>query len=418
MHNKLRLGLLALLAAVVVRPASAEDWPRWRGPDLNGLSKERGWTTAWPKDGPKQLWKASVGIGFSSVAVAGGRVFTMGNSDNLDTVYALDAATGAVVWRHSYKCVLDPRFYEGGPSATPTVDGDRVYTLSKRGQVFCFDAATGKIAWQKNVAEELGVKLDMDDQAPWWGFAGSPLVRGDLIILNLASDGTALNKKDGTVVWSNGKGLAGYSTPLPFRQNGRDLIALAGAQSIVAVSEKDGKELWRFPWKTSYDVNGADPILSGDKLFISSGYGHGCALLELKADGFTKLYENKIMKNQFNPSVLINGHLYGIDGNAGGKDAGLRCIDLATGTSKWFEKSIGSGALMAAGNKLIVQGDKGELVIAEATPEAFKPLARAQVIGGKCWTAPVLANGRIYCRNAKGDLVCVEVRGGPVAGLN
>jgi outer membrane protein assembly factor BamB len=128
-----------------------------------------------------------------------------------------------------------------------------------------------------------------------------------------------------------------------------------------------------------------------------------------------EVYENKNMQNQFNPSVLIHGFVYGIHGRAGSRDAGLACVELATGQTKWFEKSIGSGALMAAGDKLIIQGDKGELVVAQASGDAFKPLARAQVIGGKCWTTPVLANGRIYCRNSKGDLVCVDVRGGAVA---
>jgi outer membrane protein assembly factor BamB len=401
-----RLMTFSLCLASVSR---AEDWPCWRGPDLNGISKEKSWTTAWPKEGPRQLWKASVGLGFSSMAVANGRMFTMGNQENIDTVFCFDAAKGALLWKHSYPCILDPRFYEGGTLATPTVNGNRVYTISKRGDVFCFEAATGKIVWNKNVARELGVKLNVGDQDNWWGFSGSPLVRGDLLILNLASDGTALNKDDGKAIWSNGKGLAGYSTPLPFKQNGKDLVALAVAESVVAVNERDGKVLWRYPWKTPYDVNAADPIVSGDKIFISSAYRHGCALLQMQGDGVTLVYENKNMHNHFNPSVLINGFLYGIDGDAG-HPGGLACVEFATGARKWMEKSIGTGALMAAGDKLIIQGEKGELIIAEASPEKFKPLARSQVIGGKCWTTPVLANGRIYCRNSKGDLVCVDVR--------
>ena len=399
------LPLFVLLAGAC---SSLSDWPHWRGPDYNGISKEKNWTTSWPKNGPAQLWKADVGLGFSSVSVANGRLFTMGNSNGEDTVYCLDAIKGNLIWKHSYPCLLDPRFYEGGTLSTPTVDADRVYTISKRGDAFCFDAATGKIHWKKNLIQELGLALPANDQDNWWGFAGSPLVRGELLVLNVASDGTGLNKSDGKVVWSNGKGFAGYSTPVAFKHNGRDLIVLAGADSIVAVTEADGKVVWRYPWKTAYNVNAPDPIVSGDKVFISS-YRHGCALLQMKGNGVQKVYENRNLNNHLSPGVLIDGFVYGIDGDAG-YAGGVTCIEWATGAMKWNEKSIGTGALMAADGKLIIQGAKGELVIAEASPVGFKPIARAQVIGGKCWTPPVLASGRIYCRNSKGDLVCVDVR--------
>jgi outer membrane protein assembly factor BamB len=159
-----------------------------------------------------------------------------------------------------------------------------------------------------------------------------------------------------------------------------------------------------------YDVNAADPILSDDKVFISSGYERGASLIKVNSNGKTeKLWENKNMRNHMNSSVLLNGALFGIDGNSGPK-ATLKCIDFETGAIKWNKEGVGSGALMAADNKLIVLSEKGELFIAEANPKEYKELARAQVIGGKNWTVPVLANGRIYCRNAKGDLVCVDVK--------
>src|SRR5688572_2957474 len=153
--NNAALSLTVCLLATALR---ADDWPRWRGPDLNGVSRETGWTTSWPKEGPKQLWKAEVGIGFSGVTVAEGRVFTMGNENETDTVFCFDEKSGKLVWKHSYPCPLDPKYYEGGPGASPTVDGARVFTLSKRGHLFCFDAGTGKVVWQKNLLEELGVK--------------------------------------------------------------------------------------------------------------------------------------------------------------------------------------------------------------------------------------------------------------------
>ena len=403
----------ALAGLFILASLRAEDWPHWRGPDGNGISRETNWTIAWPKEGPKQLWKADVGTGFSCMAVANGRLFTLGNARDEDTVYALDAEKGTVLWKHRYPCPLDPRFYEGGTLSTPTVDGERVYTISKRGDLFCFEAATGKIQWQKQLVQELSLALPANDQDNWWGFAGSPAITGNLLLLNAASDGMALNKHDGRVVWSSGKTFAGYSSPVLFQQNGKDAFVLALADSIAAIRPGDGRILWRYPWKTAYNVNAADPIISGDKIFISS-YRHGCALLQMKGAGVEKVYENRHLNNHLSPGVLINGFVYGIDGDAG-YAGGVTCLDFATGALKWSDKTIGTGALMAAGDKLIIQGAKGELVIAEASPDAFKPVARAQVLGGKCWTPPVLANGRIYCRNSKGDLVCLDVRAASTA---
>ncbi len=397
--------LVSLAASTASLPAT--DWPRWRGPDLNGISPEKGWSVAWPKEGPKQLWKANIGTGFSSMAVAGGRVFALGNRNNEDTVYCFDAVTGRENWKHSYAEPLDPKYYEGGPSATPTADGGNVYTFSRAGLLFCFEAATGKIVWQKNVAQELGLDTAKGD---YWGFAGSPLVEGDLLILNAGAAGVALDKATGKVAWHNGKDACGYATPVPFDNDGKRAIALFAAKAVVAVEPKTGRELWQFPWKTSYDVNAADPIFSGNSMFVSSGYRSGGAVVKRDGGTFTTVWKNQNMHNQMSPSVLIGGHLYGCSGQ-NGKGGDLRCVDWQTGDVKWKEASAGLGALMAADGKLIVLGEKGELIVAEATPDAFKPLARAQVTGGKCWTAPVLANGRIYCRSAKGDLVCVDVSG-------
>ena len=412
MSSKVRRALVILLGLSVL-VLRAEDWPHWRGPEFNGISREKSWSTSWPKSGPPQLWKAGVGLGFSSVTVVNGRLFTMGNENEQDTVYCFDAEKGSLVWKHSYPCLSDPRFYEGGTLSTPTVEGDRVYTISKRGDTFCFEAATGKILWQKNLIKELTLALPANDRDNWWGFAGSPVVRGNLLLLNVGSDGTALDRATGQVVWSNGQGFAGYSSPVPFTRKGAEFVAMAGADSIFSVAVKDGKVLWRYPWKTAYNVNAPDPIISGDKVFVSS-YRHGCALLEMKGDGVEKVYENRNLNNHLSPGVLIDGFLYGIDGDAG-YAGGVTCLDFATGALKWSEKSAGTGALMAADGKLIILSAKGELIVAEATPAAFKPIARAQVLGGKCWTMPVLSNGRIFCRNSKGEIVCVDVRDGQVA---
>lgn len=388
---------ITMLAAAATTHAA--DWNRYRGPDLNGISKETGWQANWPTEGPKRLWKNSVGVGFSSVTVSQGHVFTIGNADDTDTVYCFDAATGGTVWKHPYPCKLDPKFYEGGPSSTPTVDGDRVYTMSKKGDLFCLNAADGKIIWSKNIQNELGA------QEPTWGFAGSPLAEGDKLIINMGEAGTALDKKTGKLIWTSGKGVSGYSTPLPFDQGKERCVAIMAAKSVVAVKVSDGKEVWSYPWETSYDVNAANPIISEGKLFLSSGYEHGCALLDISKEKPAKIWQNKNMRNHFASSILWKGFLYGVDENE------LRCLVWDTGEVKWSDKKFGKGSLMMADGKIIGLADKGQLMVAEATPVAFKPISQAQVLGGKCWSVPVLSNGKIYCRNAKGDLVCLDVSG-------
>ncbi|UCF17688.1 MAG: PQQ-like beta-propeller repeat protein, partial [Phycisphaerales bacterium] len=251
--------------------AGAADWPNYRGPDHNGITKETDWKTNWADSGPKVLWKKSIGIGFSSMAVVGGKVYAMGNQGKKeDVVYCFDAVTGEEIWTHSYPCPLEPKYYEGGTLSTPTVDGDRVYTLSKMGSLFCLNAANGEIIWHK----ELNKKMDYD--LPTWHFSSSALVVGDTIVLNIGDAGLALNKSTGETIWTNGKGKCGYATPVPFEMDGQRGLAIFGEDSIIAVSPYDGRKIWEFPWKTNYDVNAADPVIIDNYVFISSGYNRGC----------------------------------------------------------------------------------------------------------------------------------------------
>lgn len=392
--------------AILTTSTRADDWPRWRGPDLNGISREKNWSVHWPKEGPRQLWKQSVGVGFSSVAVADGRVFTIGNARATDTVFCFDAETGKELWKYSYPCELDAVYYEGGPGSTPTLESGRVYTLSKRGHLFCFDAATGKVLWQKNLMTELGV------EKPRWGFAGSPLIEGDLLILNLGDAGTAIDKHSGKIVWTSGKTPSGYATPIPITVNAERQLAIFSAKALVAVRLSDGAPRWRHSWETRWDINAADPIVvDGRRLFVST-FDRGCALLDVGAESPRVIWQNKNIANHFNSGVLINGHVYGVHGNTDQAERDLRCLDVNTGELKWKFTGLGLGSLIAANDHLIVLSDRGELVLAPANPQGFKPIARAQVLGGKCWTPPALANGRIYCRNAAGTLVCVDVAGG------
>jgi outer membrane protein assembly factor BamB len=398
-----RLARLVLGLSLLARAIQAEDWPHWRGPDGNGISQEKAWTTAWPQEGPALLWRANVSTGFSAVAVARGRLFTLGNSNTTEKVFCLDAGTGREIWHHAYACPLDPEYHEGGPGATPTVDGDRIYTLGKRGHLFCLEAATGRILWQKHLTNDLGTTK------PRWGFACSPLIEGDLLILNAGAAGAALDKLTGKPVWTSGTNAPGYATAVPFTAGAERCTALFAAKTLVGVRVIDGRERWRVPWVTKWDVNAADPILVGDRIFISS-FDRGAALWDVSGAAPRAVWENREMANQFNSCVLVGGFLYGIHGNSDQAYRDLRCLEAANGEVKWKQEGLGLGSLMAADGRLVILSDKGELVIAEATPIAFRPLARAQVLGGKCWTVPVLANGRIYCRNAAGTLVCLDVR--------
>jgi outer membrane protein assembly factor BamB len=391
------LGLLAagFLAATQCH-AAAEDWYRWRGPNLNGISGESGWMTQWPAGGPKVLWTASVGTGFSSFSVHAGRVFTMGNAADTDTVYCLDANSGKTLWKHSYPCPLDPKYFEGGPGSTPTVDDGRVYTFGRKGQVFCLNETNGAVVWSRNVATELGAEI------PTWGFAGSPLIQDGLVILNVGEAGTALDKLTGKNAWMSAKSGAGYATAVPLPAPAKAVVIFAG-KTVSAVENKTGALLWSYPWKTEYDVNAADPIVDGDRVFVSSGYNHGAAVIRAQGTQAKAVWENKNMRNQFNSSVLWKGHLYGVD------EAELRCLAFDTGEVKWKFPQFGKGSLILADGKIVGLGEKGVLYIADATPDGFKPISQATVLNGKCWTTPVLSAGHIYCRNATGRVVCLDV---------
>lgn len=392
--------LLAAALCCVPALALAEDWPRFRGPQGNGISKETGWFKEWPSTGPKVIWESKVGLGFASFAVAEGKALTSGNEADVDTLFCFDAATGAVVWKKSYPCPLMPKYYPGGTNATPTVEAGRVYHLSKAGQMFCLELGTGAVIWERDLVKQHGLTL------PEWGFAGSPVIVGDLICLNAGGAGLALRKADGALAWKNDTGSAAYASVVPVELNGVPSLAILGHRDLVAVKLADGKEWWRHPFKSGYDTNAMDPIPWNGKLIVSAHDQKAQVLdvssAEPKVEG--SLEDTRI---HMNSGVVICDHLYQVHGS--GNHAGdLRCIDLKTRKVLWKEEGLGVGALSAAEDKLIVLGEKGELAIVSAKPDGYEELARAQLLGPTCWTQPVLANGRIYLRNGKGDVVCIS----------
>jgi outer membrane protein assembly factor BamB len=396
------LCLLCTVAILVAFRSPAADWPQWRGPERNGISPEKSILAQWPAEGPKILWKASVGTGFSSMSVADGRVYTMGNKEDRDTVWCFEAGTGKEIWKHTYTSDLGPKYYEGGPGSTPTVHEGRVYSISKWGDVFCLDAATGKVIWQHDLRKERDVKPNE------WGFAGSALVYHDLIIFNAGAIGTAFDRETGKIVWANGTQVTGYASPKLVRLNGKEAVLIFGEKHLFAVEPKSGHELWRFPWETSYNNSNPDPIILGETILLST-YNRGAALLSVKEDKPTVIYKTDELNQHLSPGVLLGEYLYTFTGQAT-HASDFICFHVPTGKVKWHEKGMGTGSVIAADNNLIIFSEKGELVLAEASPNAFKSLGKAHILGGRCWTSPALANGLLYVRNAKGDLACVDLR--------
>jgi outer membrane protein assembly factor BamB len=384
------------------------DWPSFRGPAHDGRSAE---AISWPKDGPKPLWKINVGIGHSAVSVVGDRAYTMGNTNDTDTVFSIDIATGKVVWTHSYPCneKVGIKDYDG-PFATPTVANGVVYTLSRKGDVFALDAATGKVIWARNIVKEDGVR-----PPGFGGLAGSPLILGSRLILNGSSGGMALDAKTGKTLWKSGMGAGGHATPVPLDIRGKTHLAIHSPRALTIVDAADGKEVWTTERRQPIGVNAPDPVVDGTRVFVTAGRAFGGALFDVTG-ATTPLWEQVGLSSHWHTSVLVNGFLYGPDGNnsegAGRSPTSLRCLDWKTGEIKWTEPKLGFNGLIAVGGKLLVLTEVGDLVLVEASPRGYKELGSAHVIEGRAFTAPAFANGRVYVRNTKGDVVSVDLSAG------
>jgi len=391
----MRILALFIVAFCLLPVVKGADWPNWRGPKYDGISTEK-----LLRDLPKSLpiaWTTEVGTGFCTVSVQGDRVLTMGNSKGKDTIWCLNAADGRIFWKHTYDCPLDPLYYEGGPGSTPTIFGGAVYALSKKGHTFRLDLKTGKVIWGRDLVKEHGFKV------PEWSFAGSPFIYKDTVILSVGRQAVALRLKDGATQWMPSKDTAGYATMVPFKD---DEHLYFSAKSLMGISLKNGAAKWAYPWKTSRDVNAADPVSLGNhRLLVSSSIG--TALLDLSSGKPIEIWKQRNLRWYFNPGVVLGDHVYSIHGTTH-RPTELVCTELKTGKTVWNEEQYGSGGLVAARNDVIVF-DKGTLTIFEASPEKFILRLRQKVMKGKCWTSPVIANSRIYCRNATGTLACLNL---------
>ncbi len=407
--------LAVILCAVALAPAlQAADWSSWRGPNRDGITTETTWSSDWQGDGPNRLWKANVGVGFSSMVVAEGRLFTMGWETNADHVICLDAVTGKTLWSHQYPEVLGDKMYEGGPNSTPLVVGSRLFTASKSGNLHCYDASTGKVLWNLNLEKVIGANV------PMWGISGAPvLADSKTLLFNYGPHGVAVEPESGRLLWQSGTNKdMSFTAPVVTTLNGQPTALFHMSEALVAVEPSSGKPLWQSKFGQGYRTHCSDPVVSGNRVFISSG-DDGGELLQIDGTSAKRVWKNKNLSTFTGTAVLIDGHLYGHETGGYKRDnQELRCVDFATGAIRWGQKGFGQGSVIAAGNRLLVLAENGELSVVRATPARFELLARTQAVGGKCWTAPVLANGRIYVRNAKGDLVCLDVRPRQTASLD
>jgi outer membrane protein assembly factor BamB len=410
---QLRIASLSLwisgLFVMATLPALASDWPQFRGPQRSGISAETAWVSDWSVHPPKPLWTKEPGQSYASTIVAGGRVYITGSDKKQDTIYCLDAETGEEIWKVAFDhadrkamAVVDKN--ADALTATPLLHNNRLYVLSREGELFCLEAQKGKVLWRSHLLKE--TKATLQD----FGTSSSPVMEGNLLIFNIGTGGAAVDARNGKIVWKSiGKG--GYASPVIYTRNGKREAALFGMEGIIGVEVANGKKRWQYPWKvTGYTAPSSDPVFAGDSLLVHSATA-GARLLRWEGETPTVVWQNKNMCSDFTNSVLLNGYLYG------NNNSKLACLDMKTGKTQWEEKGLGQGCLTIAGDRLIVQNQRGELIVAEASPEKYKELGRIKLFEGKDifsspgYITPTLVNGRLYCRAPGGKLVCLDVSG-------
>ncbi len=395
-----------LMATLIVHTLFAGEWPLRRGPENNGISTETTWVTAWKDGQPRTVWKAAVGVGFSSVTIAEHRAFTMGNTDGQETVHALNATNGAVLWTHKYPEPLNPKMYEGGPNSTPTVAGNRLFTISKTGKLFAFDAGSGHVLWTTNLASYAG-----NDNGQW-GAAGSPLVMGTRIFINYGSALVALDTASGKPLWQTAKETKGkysFSTPVLSTQTGSPLLLTHMQKALYAVKPEDGKIAWRHEFGRGYETHCSDPVLTPSGVFISSG-DDGGELISFNGSAATRVWKNNNLGTFTGTAVALDGYLYGVDSGGYRKGAQeFRCIEISTGKTQWALPGFSQDSWIAAGGRILLLTEGGELAVVNARPDKGEIVARIQLLGGKCWSQPSLSDGLLYCRNARGDVYCFDL---------
>ncbi|MCA1558701.1 MAG: PQQ-like beta-propeller repeat protein [Acidobacteria bacterium] len=386
--------------------SSAPYWTDFRGPRRDGHYRERPVRTSWPAQGLTPVWKQPVGGGYASFVVAGGRAFTIEQRADQEVVAAYDVPTGREVWTNQWPAKFSELLGGDGPRATPTWSDGRVYALGAQGELRCLDEATGRVVWRINILED-NAATNLQ-----WGMAASPLIVDDtVVVLPGGPNGrsvVAYDRRTGARVWSALDDRQAYSSPMLVTLGGVRQIVVLSASRLMGLTPENGRLLWEHPWVTQFDINAAQPLVVGpDRVFISSGYGVGAAVLELarSGDAFTvrEVWRNIRMKNQFTSSVLHEGFVYGLD------EAILACVNVASGDLKWKGGRYGYGQVMLASGHLIVLTEDGDMVLVRATPERHEELVRFPVLDGKTWNHPAMAGGYLLVRNLK-DMAAFDLR--------
>ena len=422
--NRLSFGTAGLIAAAAglllhCSSACAYDWPQWRGPQRNGISKETGFRKEWPKQGPSLVWRTSdIGRGYSTPAIAGERLYIMGSegTDN-EFVEALSLKDGKKIWSTRLGTVGIPKQQPNFPTArsTPTVDGAVLYALGSDGDLACVETASGRVKWKKSLRTDFGGKPGH------WAYAESPLIDGDTLVCTPGgSEATllALNKNTGDVLWKcplPEKDDAAYSSPIVVEAAGvRQYVQLL-QKGLVGVDAKTGKFLWRYAKPVSvYDANIPTPVAGDDVIYVgSAGTGGGAVKLQAKNGGVQaeSLYFSPKYPTAIGGAVKVGNYLYGTTGQA------LQCVEFTTGQVKWEERSVAPGSLCYADGLLFVHGEDGDVALVEASPEGYKEKGRftppdqpAKLNAmEKAWAYPVAVNGRLYIRDHN-TLWCYAVK--------
>jgi outer membrane protein assembly factor BamB len=416
------IAALALLAAapaaVSAAPALGQaasapvDWPQWRGPNRDAVAVEQGLLKEWQAGGPEVLWRIPVGKGFSSISVSQGRLYTLWDEGQSEFLVSLDAATGKELWRHR----LDASFvnsWGNGPRSTPAVDSGMVYAVSAQGNLHAVTAEDGRTIWSHDLATEYGGTI------PAYGYSSSPMIEGDKLFVEAGGQDNlafiAFDKSTGDLVWASQADAAAYSSPLAITVGGVRQVGFFSASGLFAVAPEDGSLLWKHPWDSSCPATGiptnvAHPIfIPPDKIFVSNGYGTmtGSAVFRIDRRGekfaTETVWRSEAMRNLLNSSILHDKHIYGFDIGI------LKAIDAATGKEQWKARGFERGSLIAADGQLIVLGEQGNLALVEATPGGFRQKGSAQILEGKSWTMPTLADGRLFLRN-QSEMVSLDLR--------
>lgn len=408
-----RYGLLSALVLMLAAALAAQtpvntDWPQWRGPDRTGISKETGLLKQWPAGGPARLWRVTtLGAGYGSLAVRGDRIYVQMVTGRQSAVASLNRATGQIVWSRA----IGPSGNNDkgpGPRGTPTLDGDRLYVLTETGDLACLKAADGTPVWQWNILKELrGSNIR-------WLVSESPLIDGNNVIVTPGGRDAgvvAIDKMTGKTVWTT-KGLseeAGYSSVIAADVQGVRTLMTFTARSAVGIRASDGRLMWQYRQANNDIANIATPVFFDNKVFFTSGYDTGAALLGLTVQAgevkAKEIYFTRNMKNHHGGVVLVNGTLYGFN------DSILTALEFQTGKMLWRDRSVGKGSLTYADGNLYVLSESNVMGLVEASPTGYREKGRFEIpdSGLESWAHPVVSGGRLYIRN-QGSLAAYDIK--------